>query len=75
MWTVYRIPTVKLKIPGKSRIQKFCYIQIIVFDLSYLRGGPNFGPVKYVKEVSHVKHMHANSILVHFNFSSKLMVT
>jgi len=42
---------------------------------SPLRGGPNFGPVKYVKEVSHVKHMHANSILVHFNFSSKLMVT
>ena len=41
-----------------------------------LRGGPNFGPVKYVKEVSHVKHMHANSdLLVHFNFSSKLMVT
>ena len=32
----YRIPTVKLKIPGKSRIQKFCYIQVIVFDLSYL---------------------------------------
>ena len=31
-----RIPTVKLKIPGKSRIQKFCYIQVIVFDLSYL---------------------------------------
>ena len=31
-----RIPTVKLKIPEKSRIQKFCYIQVIVFDLSYL---------------------------------------
>ena len=31
-----RIPTVKLKIPAKSRIQKFCYIQVIVFDLSYL---------------------------------------
>ena len=31
-----RIPTVKLKIPGKSRIPKFCYIQVIVFDLSYL---------------------------------------
>ena len=40
-----------------------------------LRGGPNFGPVKYVKEVSHVKHMHANLILVHPNFSSKLMIT
>ena len=23
--------------------------------------GPTFGPVKYVKEVSHVKHMHADS--------------
>ena len=34
--TEFRIPTVKLKIPGKSRIQKFFYIQVIVFDLSYL---------------------------------------
>ena len=33
---ITRIPTVKLKIPGKSRIQKFCYIQVIVFDHSYL---------------------------------------
>ena len=40
-----------------------------------LRRGPNFGPVKYVKEVSHVKHMHTNSLLVHPNFSSKLMIT
>ena len=35
-----RIPTVKLKIPvknhGKIRIPNFCYIQVIVFDLSYL---------------------------------------
>ena len=35
-WTA-RIPTVKLKIPGKSifeiRNQNFCYIQVIVFDL------------------------------------------
>ena len=37
-----------------------------------IRGGPNFGPVKYVKEVSHV---YANSLLVHPNFSSKLMMT
>ena len=33
-----RIPTVKLKIPGKkhgkSRIPKFCYIQVIVFEPS-----------------------------------------
>ena len=39
-WTINRIPTVKLKIPGKSifeiRNQKFCYIQVLVFDLSYL---------------------------------------
>ena len=33
-----------------------------------LRGGPNFDPVKYVKEVSHVKHMHANLILIHPSF-------
>ena len=35
-----RIPTVKLKIPVKSifeiRNQNICYIQVIVFDLSYL---------------------------------------
>ena len=31
-----RIPTVKLKIPGKSRIQKFCYIHVIVFDLRWI---------------------------------------
>ena len=30
-----RIQTVKLKIPRKSRIPNFCYIQVIVFDLSY----------------------------------------
>ena len=35
-----RIPTVKLKIPGKGifeiRNENFCYIQVIVFDLRYL---------------------------------------
>ena len=35
-----RIPMVKLKIPGKCifkiQNQNFCYIQVIVFDLSYL---------------------------------------
>ena len=31
-----RIQTVKLKIPRKSRILNFCYIQVIVFDLGYL---------------------------------------
>ena len=39
-YNCFRIPTVKLKIPGKSifkiRNQNFCYIQVIVFDLSYL---------------------------------------
>ena len=43
--------------------------------LNVLRGGPNFDPVKYVKEVSHVKYMHADSILIHPNFSSKLIIT
>ena len=36
----HRIPTVKLEIPGKNifeiRNQNFCYIQVIVFGLSYL---------------------------------------
>ena len=45
------------------------------FNVLYVRGGPNFDPVKYVKEVSHVEHMHADSILIHPNFSSKLMIT
>ena len=44
-------------------------------DFYSVRGGPNFDPVKYVKEVSHVKHMHADSLLIHPNFSSKLMIT
>ena len=39
------------------------------------RGGTTFDPVKCVKEVSHVKHMHAVSLLIHLNFSSKLMIT
>ena len=56
-------------------------IMIICFQTSKsrhipkVRGGPNFDPVKYVKEVSHVKQMHANSNLIHPNFSSKLMIT
>ena len=40
-----------------------------------LRGGPNFGPVKYVKEVSHLEHMHADSLLIHLNFFWKLTIT
>ena len=43
LYTIYkpnRILTMKLKIPGKKhgkiRIPNFCYIQVIVFDLSYL---------------------------------------
>ena len=36
----FRIPTVKFKIPGKAffkfRIPNFCFIQVLVFDLSYL---------------------------------------
>ena len=45
------------------------------FFKSIYAGGPFFGPVKYVKEVIHVKHMHANSLLVHPNFFSKLTIT
>ena len=35
-----------------------------------LRGDQTFDPVNYmyVKEVSHMKHMHADSILIHLNF-------
>ena len=40
-----------------------------------VRGGPTFGAVKYVKEQSHVNHVHANSLLIHLNFSSKSMIT
>ena len=42
---------------------------------AYIRGGPTFGPVKYVEEVSHVKHMHADSLLIHPKLSSKLIIT
>ena len=45
------------------------------FSFGLVRGGPNFDPVRYMKEVSHVKHMHEDSILIHPNFSSKLMIT
>ena len=41
------------------------YMDYIIRTISHgLRGGPTFGLVKYVKEVSHVKHMHVNSLLV-----------
>ena len=42
--------------------------------VSLLRGGPTFDPVLNVKEVSHVKHMHADSLLINTYFSSKLMI-
>ena len=62
-WFRIRIPTVKLEIPGKSifeiRIQNFCYIQVIVFDLSYLPvaavGSPNLGLNKYAIMKKNVK--------------------
>ena len=44
------------------------------YHIDHIRGGPNFDPVKYVKEVSHVEHMQADSLLIHPNFSSKLMI-
>ena len=41
------------------------YTNHIIWTISHrLRGGLTFGLVKYVKEVSHVKHMHVNSLLV-----------
>ena len=43
--------------------------------LTELRGGTTVDPVLNVKEVGHVKHMHADSLLIHSNFSSKLMIT
>ena len=43
--------------------------------MKLIHGGPTFDPIKYVKEVTHVKHMHADSILIHPSFSSKLMIT
>ena len=37
LWAIsVRIQAVKLKIPGKTRITNFCYIQVIVFDIGYL---------------------------------------
>ena len=42
--------------PQFDIIGRFQFIKLQVF-LIQLRGGPNFDPVKYVKEVCHVKHM------------------
>ena len=40
-----------------------------------VRRGTTFDPVLSVKEVGHVKHMHAVSLLIHPNFSPNFMVT
>ena len=40
---------------GKNELFLRGYIKLV-------RGGPNFDPVKYVKEVSHVEHMHTDSL-------------
>ena len=40
-----------------------------------VHGGPTFDPVLNVKEVGHVKHLHADLLLIHPDFSSKLMIT
>ena len=64
--TTPEIPAVLLRAGGKYSeisVSRTLYLQLSA--PSALRGGPNFGPVKYVKEVSHVKDMHANSLLVH----------
>ena len=50
---------------GNMILNRFCIDEDAAFEL---RGGPNFDPVKYVKEVSHVEHMHADSLLIHPNF-------
>ena len=49
--------------------------ETLLGHLTSIRGGQNFDPVKYVTEVSHVKHMHADSLLIHPSFSSKLIIT
>ena len=46
-----------------------------ILTIIHATRGPTSDPVKYVKEVSHVKHMHAESLLIHPNFSSKSMNT
>ena len=50
-------------------------ILFILEQIQVVRRGSRFDPVKYVKEVSHVEHMPADSLLIHSNFSSKLMIT
>ena len=76
LYVAVRIPTVKLKIPGKSifeiRIPNFCYIQVIVFDLSYppvaAVGTPNLGVSKYatikiLKRFLYFSHFFHGSVL------------
>ena len=62
-----------MELRDKTNLSKIESIKGFILD-GKIRGGPNFGPVKYVKEVSHVKHMHVDSILVHHNFSGHVMV-
>ena len=47
----------------------------IIKNTFILREGTTFDPVLSVKEVGHVKHMHAVSLLIHPNFSPNFMVT
>ena len=72
---IYRALTNSVRLIGfLVQLSQTVILMFIIYG-PYKTGGPTFGPVKCVKEVSHVKHMHADSLLVHPNFSSKVMIT
>ena len=52
-----------------SRIQLNYECIITQCIMMLLRGGPTFDPVKYVNEVSHVEHMHADRMKSRFSGS------
>ena len=74
---IYEISNFILIIDFAKSFRKISWVTPRIFRSSQLwtqiRGGPYFGPVKYVKEVGHVKTMHANSILVNPNFWTQKM--
>ena len=76
-WVHHQIPTIYGRNLGRrigqnvrayfqcgSSLETFCLFHPQFDIIGRFHGGPNFDPVKYVKEVCHVKHMHATSVLI-----------
>ena len=68
---VYLSTTILITICCCLTINNNLNFVLLFISKSVVRGRPTFDPVKYVKEVSHVEHRHADLLLIHPNFSSK----